>query len=476
MIVDVYGNATSLAGASAARHWDETVEAILAHARSAPDQLACTIAADPLFAQVHAVKGILLLTLARRELVAQAETCLADARAAAAQRPPLAREQLYFEALQFWLDGEPARATDVFEGLLADWPRDALAFKLCQAIRFMIGDTVGMARVGQSALSAFADRSPAAGYVRGCQAFALEELGHLAEAEAMGREAVVLAPRDAWGRHAVAHCFEMTGRARDGVAWLSHSQSWEHCSNFGFHLHWHMALFQLELGAIDAVLDLYDTAVRAVQTDDFRDLANAASLLQRLELEGVDVGHRWEELALIAEGRVADRRLVFADLHYMLALLGAGRETAAATIAENLVRDSAAAARMMHASPTRPERGPHRASSPSAAAIMLKPPACCARPRRTGYGPAAPMPSATSSSSSAWKAWCAPASSPRPRPCCTSALRRVAGIIVSPPAGSAALPPAARRARASARCWSRAAPPRRITEAVHRAVLSRGKS
>lgn len=340
MITDAYGNATSLASENAARHWNETVEAVLAHARSAPDELASTLAADPLFAQAHAVKGILLLTLARRELVAQAEACLANARASAAQRPPLARERLYFEALQFWLDGEPAHAADVFEGLLADWPRDALAFKLCQAIRFMIGDAVGMARVGQSTLAAFSDGSPAAGYVRGCQAFALEELGHLAEAEAMGREAVVLAPRDAWGLHAVAHCFEMTGRAQDGVTWLSHSRSWEHCNNFGFHLHWHMALFQLELGAVDAVLDLYDTAVRAVQTDDFRDLANAASLLQRLELEGVDVGGRWEELALIAEGRVADRRLVFADLHYMLALLGAGRETAAATIAENLVRDS----------------------------------------------------------------------------------------------------------------------------------------
>lgn len=340
MITDAFGNATSLSSDAAGAHWNETVEAILAHARSAPEQLGKTLAADPLFAQGHATRGILLLTLARAELVTQARTCLETARAAAASRPTPERELRYISALQLWLDGEPARAADVFEVVLADWPRDVLAFKLVQAIRFMIGDIRGMARAGATTLATFRDRSATSGYVRGCQAFALEELGHLGEAETMGREAVVLAPRDAWGRHAVAHCFEMTGRAQDGVAWLSHARSWEHCSNFGFHLHWHMALFQLELGAIDAVLDLYDTAVRAVPTDDFRDLANAASLLQRLELEGVDVGDRWEELALIAQGRVDDRRLVFADLHYMLALLGAGRTEAAETIAENLVRDS----------------------------------------------------------------------------------------------------------------------------------------
>lgn len=340
MFTDAYGNATSLSCEIAVGHWNETVEAILAHARSAPDELGKTLAADPLFAQGHATKGILLLTLARAELVGQARLCLDTARTAAAARPTLERERRYISALQLWLDGEPARAADVFEVVLSDCPRDVLAFKLVQAIRFMIGDIRGMARAGAITLATFSERNATSGYVRGCQAFALEELGHLGEAEAMGREAVELAPRDAWGRHAVAHCFEMTGRASDGVAWLGQSREWEHCSNFGFHLHWHMALFQLELGEIDAVLDLYDTAVRAAPTDDFRDLANAASLLQRLELEGVDVGSRWEELALIAEGRVNDRRLVFADLHYMLALLGAGRQDAAATVAANLVRDS----------------------------------------------------------------------------------------------------------------------------------------
>lgn len=340
IISDIFGNATSLGGDVAWHHWNATIEAVLAHARSAPDELARTLEADPLFAQGHAARGLMLLTLARAELVAQARSCLETARACAVQRPPMPREALYLAALEAWLGGDPLRAAERLEQAQAISPRDVLAFKLAQAIRFMCGDVQGMARSGARAVATFSDGSTTAGYVRGCQAFALEETGRYGEAEAMGREAVTLAPRDAWGRHAVAHCFEMTGRAREGADWLAGSDSWRHCSNFGFHLHWHMALFQLELGAIDAVLALYDTAIRAVPTDDFRDLANAASLLQRLELEGIAVGDRWEELARLAEARVDDRRLVFADLHYMLALLGAGREAPACAIAAQLLRDS----------------------------------------------------------------------------------------------------------------------------------------
>ena len=71
------------------------------------------------------------------------------------------------------------------------------------------------------------------------------------------------------------------------------------------------------------------TPIRSDRTDDYRDISNAASLLSRLELEGVDVGDRWEELARLAEVRSGDGCLAFADLHYMLALCGGARTEAA---------------------------------------------------------------------------------------------------------------------------------------------------
>ena len=86
----------------------------------------------------------------------------------------------------------------------------------------------------------------------------------------------------------------------------------------------------LDRGELDVALALYDTKIRQDKTDDYRDIANATSLLMRLELEGMDVANRLDELADFSENRTKDSCLVFADLHYMLALAGANRPDAKA--------------------------------------------------------------------------------------------------------------------------------------------------
>ena len=223
------------------------------------------------------------------------------------------------------------------ERVIDDHPQDAMAIKISHAIRFMLGDADGMRRSLARVVSIYTDHVQHAGFIRGCYAFALEETGDYAQAESVGRKAVQLEPTDAWGRHAVAHVFEMTGRANEGLTWLSDSSQWSHCNNFSYHMAWHIALFQLELGRVHETLALYDTAIRAEKTDDFRDIANASSILQRIELAGVSVGNRWEELADIAEKRIGDCQLAFADLHYMIALLGAGRFSSAEALLGSLL-------------------------------------------------------------------------------------------------------------------------------------------
>jgi hypothetical protein len=61
----------------------------------------------------------------------------------------------------------------------------------------------------------------------------------------------------------------------------------------------------------------------------------------RLELEGVDIGPRWEELADFSQERVEDGCLVFADLHYLLALTGADRGDARDAMTARFARDAA---------------------------------------------------------------------------------------------------------------------------------------
>lgn len=309
--------------------WNRVIRGVLSHAASTGPDLNRVLAAAPDFALGQAIRGLSCLLLGRAEMVAVARTAHAAAIAAA---PSTMREIAFVHALGDWLDGRPSRAAARLEVILRLFPRDALAMKLVQAIHFVMGRPQEMRASVERVIDAWDDH-PARGYILGCHAFALEETGDYAAAERRGRDGVALAPDDAWGLHAVAHVYDMTGRARAGLDWLTGREaSWAHCNNFRFHVWWHRALMHLDLGDYDAALAHYDADIRAEKTDDYRDISNAASLLSRLELEGVDVGARWDELADLAEHRATDGCLAFADLHYMLALCGGGRDQAAAAL------------------------------------------------------------------------------------------------------------------------------------------------
>jgi hypothetical protein len=78
-----------------------------------------------------------------------------------------------------------------------------------------------------------------------------------------------------------------------------------------------------------AALRLYDTQVWGVVKDYSQDQIGAVSLLARLELAGVDVGSRWQDVADHLAARVHDHVLPFLDLQYLYGLARAGRPEAA---------------------------------------------------------------------------------------------------------------------------------------------------
>ncbi|RAH97712.1 tetratricopeptide repeat-containing protein [Acuticoccus sediminis] len=320
--------------------WTSLTSGVLQHAASLPRTLGRALDEAPEAPALLAAKGIIMMLAGRRETVCEARAAeRAAVRALERSRDP--HDAAYVRALSLWLEGRPSEAADVFDALLERWPGDALALKFGQAIRFIYGDVGGMRASADAAIDAFADDHPHAGYVHGCRAFALEEsFGYDAALEA-GYRALALCDDDAWGLHAVAHVYEMTGAPEEGRALIAaNRRAYEGCSTFRHHVDWHAALFELELGNTDAAMALYDGAVRFDRTDDYRDIANAVSLLARLAAEGVDVGERWEELADIAERRADDACITFADLHYLMALLAGGREEAAGRMLARLAGPS----------------------------------------------------------------------------------------------------------------------------------------
>ncbi|MEM6385832.1 MAG: tetratricopeptide repeat protein [Pseudomonadota bacterium] len=268
--------------------------------------------------------------LGRRELVAVADEAYGEAQRALALGGATERERLWCAALSDWLTGKPTEAIARMEEALRLNPADTISMKLSHGIRFMLGDAAGMLKSVERIIRAHGPDHPLYGYALGCYAFALEEMGHYDKAEKVGLRGLEFAADDAWGLHAVAHVYDMTQLTGKGIALIdSNLDAWSHCNNFRFHVWWHKALLHLDRGEIATVLDLYDTKIRDEKTDDYRDFSNASSLLMRLELEGVDVGDRWVELADLAEHRSNDGCLTFADMHYMLALIGETRPGAA---------------------------------------------------------------------------------------------------------------------------------------------------
>ncbi|GGH09614.1 tetratricopeptide repeat protein 38 family protein [Alsobacter metallidurans] len=335
MIVDAYAGRHSTGSPAAVAAFEQAIASVARHQPGAAEALDAALAADPDLIAAHALRGFAAVILARSECVPAADDAYALAAAALARRPDVTSdESVLVHALDAARRGRLRAAADRLDAHLHAEPGAFLPLKLSHSLRFMAGDLGGMLALTSRVLPAWTEDRPGAGFVLGCHAFGLEEAGELAPAERYGLRAVELEPGDAWGLHAVSHVHETQGRTREGASWLEASRPrWAACNNFRFHLSWHLALFELEEGHVGRVLDLYDDEVRPTRTDDFRDVANAASLLWRLSQEGVDVGDRWAELAAVSRRRTRDVTLVFASLHHILALVGAGQRGDALALA-----------------------------------------------------------------------------------------------------------------------------------------------
>ncbi len=321
--------------------WNAMIRAFLAHKAATPQHLGAVLEAEPQFVMAHAARGLFSLMMGRAEMWQVAEDARTAAHAAARETRISARERGWLDALDQWLGDSPTGAIAALETVLRRWPQDTLSAKVSHAIRFILGDAAGMRRSVERVMPAHTPDHPLRGYLMGCHAFTLEETGSYAAAELAGRAGLTLAPDDAWGLHAVAHVHDMRAEPDAGIALIeNHQSAWDGSNNFRYHVWWHKALLHLDRGENDVALALYDSQIRADRTDDYRDIANATSLLMRLELEGMEVGNRWEELGALAETRIDDGCIVFADLHYQLALAGTERGAARDAMALRFARDA----------------------------------------------------------------------------------------------------------------------------------------
>src|SRR5499426_1578099 len=329
---DALGHALTTDSAACAAALDAATRSYLAFKPDAGQHVNAALDADPGCLMANVAKGYFTMLISNAAFFGAIDKRIAAGEAA--EVGATERERLHLRALRSWRAARNDEALAAWEAILDVHPHDLLALRLAHFAYFWTtGDAQRMRSSVERAAARWSEDLPGHGFVRGMQAFAHEETGDYATAERHGRAAVDANPEDLWGVHAVAHVMEMQGRHAEGWRWVEASEERAaHANNFQFHLAWHRALFLLEGGRIDELLEVYDRKVRDLaaplvqaQPDFYIDVQNAAALLMRLELAGVEVGPRWSELADKAEKRIGDHVILFTMPHWVMALAACGR-------------------------------------------------------------------------------------------------------------------------------------------------------
>lgn len=322
---DSLGNPVSVADPAALRAINDFVEGFISCETRAADVLAA--AEDP-SAIVQAYCATLHLFAESGDAAANARPFIERAQAAAAQAT--LREQRYIAAIAAWADGAIDQAIALHQEQALEHPRDLASIKLGQYHCFNIGDCPGMLRLALAALPSAADVP----YVHGMAAFAYEQCHLMRQAESSARRAIGMERKEPWAHHALAHVMLTEGRLDEGLKFMQGvSDTWVGLNSFMVtHNWWHVALFQIDLGRNAEALDTYDRHVWGVVKDYSQDQIGAVSLLARLELSGIDVGDRWQDVATHLVGRLDDHVLPFLDLQYLYGLARAGRPEADALL------------------------------------------------------------------------------------------------------------------------------------------------
>jgi hypothetical protein len=317
---DTLGNPVTAMPEPTLRAVDDFIEGFLAYEARAEGILAAADASpECCIANVYA--GYLWMFLESPDAALHASKYLAAAELAA----PTAtrREQLNTAVLRAWAADDIPEVVRLCELVSDQFPRDVVVVKLHQYLEFNRGNSPEMLRVALKVSQVNADLA----YLHGMTAFAYEQCHLLDAAEAAARTALALRRKEPWAQHALAHVMLTRGHIDAGAEFLEGMQdTWTGLNSFMVtHLWWHLALFHLSQGRHARVLEIYDRHCWGVAKSYSQDQIGAVSLLARMELAGIDVGDRWQDLGEHLAARAHDTVLPFLTMQYLYGLARAGR-------------------------------------------------------------------------------------------------------------------------------------------------------
>jgi hypothetical protein len=326
--------------------YERALDKLLRYKPEVVDLAGALTTEHPDFAMGNALMAYLCLSATDVSELAAAQA----AHTAMVAAPKDERETMHAAAIGAWLGGDWHGAAAILDDLLHSWPADVLALQVGHQLDFFLGDARNLRERPARSLDAFDAGDPRAAAVRGMYAFGLEEAGQYDKAEEVGMSAIAVHPDDVWAIHAVVHTLEMRGLVDRGISFLrSRVADWGDGNLFTVHNWWHLSLFELEAGHHAEILDIYDRHLHNAEAAGVPlEMLDASALLWRLELDGVDSGSRFAELADAWASRTADEPwYVFNDLHAAMAFAGAERFDDVKSVIAKLEQDSAGVSNAM---------------------------------------------------------------------------------------------------------------------------------
>ncbi|KAL4625090.1 tetratricopeptide repeat protein 38-like isoform X1 [Arapaima gigas] len=238
------------------------------------------------------------------------------------------REELHVKAVEELSKGCLPRACSLWDDILVEHPTDMLAIKLAQVGLFYLGYQAQMRDILARVLPFWKPHMPLYSHLKGLYAFGLVETNCYDQAEKYATEALALAPDDAWSVHTMAHVHEMRADPHKGIVFMESTESrWKGSDLLASHNYWHWALHHIEkVNLYGLFTSLWDQKC----VNSVKGFCGCSSC------SGVGVKDRWRELFQVTQTHMEDHVLLFNDLHFLMASLGAGEQTASRRLLETL--------------------------------------------------------------------------------------------------------------------------------------------
>ncbi len=320
MLQDRYGLAVSTGCVTARDAYVEGCDRLLTMYPGALAEFDRAIAADPDFALAHIGRAQILLL---QSDAASARVARAAAAALAGDLP--AREASHIAFFETLAAGNGDASLAALQAHLADWPRDAMVLTPTAFTNGLIGSSGHrhQKRHLLALLDGLARHYGDDWWFAAHHAMAQSENGLHAAAEARIERSLQQRPNNGWGAHTKGHVAYETG---DPVAARRYLAGWlTQYPRDGLlysHLTWHLALAELEAGAPNEAMRLYNEGFSlAVHSGAARaKITDAVSFLWRWELAGHPRNDQaWRIIHDFASKAVPHPAIAFSDLHVALA-------------------------------------------------------------------------------------------------------------------------------------------------------------